>query len=96
MKRVVITILLFAFAVGAAWGQDGLQTRTSVEYAVHDGVSLVGDLYSPTIGGPHPAMVFIHGGGFTSGSGSVFLYRGGNLVRNGDAVVVSMKRHSYG
>jgi acetyl esterase/lipase len=68
MKRVMITILLFAFAVGAAWGQDGLQTRTSVEYAVHDGVSLVGDLYSPTIGGPHPAMVFIHGGGFARGS----------------------------
>ena len=35
-------------------------------------------------------MVFIHGGGFTSGSGSVFLYRGGNLVRNGNAVVVTI------
>ena len=37
-----------------------------------------------------PVMVFIHGGGFTSGSGSVFLYRGGELVRNGDAVVVTV------
>ncbi len=37
-----------------------------------------------------PVLVFIHGGGFTSGSGSVFLYRGGNLVRNGDAVVVTI------
>ena len=37
-----------------------------------------------------PVMVFIHGGGFTSGSGSVFLYRGGELVRNGDAVVVTL------
>ncbi len=37
-----------------------------------------------------PVMVWIHGGGFTSGSGSVFLYRGGNLVRNGDAVVVTI------
>jgi para-nitrobenzyl esterase len=35
-------------------------------------------------------MIFIHGGGFTSGSGSVFLYRGGDLVRNGDAVVVTI------
>ena len=34
--------------------------------------------------------MWIHGGGFTSGSGSVFLYRGGNLVRNGDAVVVTI------
>ena len=37
-----------------------------------------------------PVLVFIHGGGFTSGSGSVFLYRGGNLVRNGNAVVVTI------
>ena len=47
---------------------------------------------SPTTqpGRGRPVMVFIHGGGFTSGSGSVFLYRGGNLVRNGDAVVVTI------
>jgi para-nitrobenzyl esterase len=37
-----------------------------------------------------PVMVWIHGGGFTSGSGSVFLYRGGHLVRNGDVVVVTI------
>jgi para-nitrobenzyl esterase len=41
-------------------------------------------------GGGRPVLVFIHGGGFTSGSGSVFLYRGGELVRNGDAVVVTI------
>jgi para-nitrobenzyl esterase len=35
-------------------------------------------------------MVWIHGGGFTSGSGSVFLYRGDHLVRNGDVVVVTI------
>jgi para-nitrobenzyl esterase len=40
--------------------------------------------------GKRPVLVFIHGGGFTSGSGSVFLYRGGDLVRNGDAVVVTI------
>ncbi len=37
-----------------------------------------------------PVMVWIHGGGFTTGSGSVFLYRCGDLVRNGDAVVVTI------
>ena len=41
-------------------------------------------------GSGRPVLVWIHGGGFTSGSGSVFLYRGGNLVRNGDAVVVTI------
>ncbi len=47
---------------------------------------------SPTVapGRGRPVMVFLHGGGFTSGSGSVFLYRGGELVRNGDAVVVTI------
>jgi para-nitrobenzyl esterase len=43
-----------------------------------------------TPGKSRPVLVFIHGGGFTSGSGSVFLYRGGELVRNGDAVVVTI------
>jgi para-nitrobenzyl esterase len=37
-----------------------------------------------------PVMVWIHGGGFTSGSGSVVLYRGDHLVRNGDVVVVTI------
>jgi acetyl esterase/lipase len=68
MKRTLIATLLIAFAVGTAWGQGNVQTKTNVEYAVHDGVSLVGDLYSPTGGGPHAAMLFIHGGGFARGS----------------------------
>jgi para-nitrobenzyl esterase len=37
-----------------------------------------------------PVMVWIHGGGFTSGSGSVFLYRGAHLARQGDVVVVTI------
>jgi para-nitrobenzyl esterase len=41
-------------------------------------------------GDGRPVMVWIHGGGFTTGSGSVFLYRGGDLVRNGDVVVVTI------
>jgi para-nitrobenzyl esterase len=41
-------------------------------------------------GAGRPVMVWIHGGGFTGGSGSVFLYRGGALVRNGDVVVVTI------
>ncbi|HXZ62850.1 MAG TPA: carboxylesterase family protein [Acidimicrobiales bacterium] len=44
----------------------------------------------PAVAGGRPVMVYIHGGGFTSGSGSVFLYRGGDLVRNGNVVVVTI------
>jgi len=68
MKRTLISALFLVFGVGAAWGQGDVQTKTNVEYAVHDGVSLVGDLYLPATGGPHPAMLFIHGGGFARGS----------------------------
>jgi acetyl esterase/lipase len=68
MKRTSIAPVLLAFAFGTAWGQGNVQTKANVEYAVHDGVSLVGDLYSPANGGPHPAMLFIHGGGFARGS----------------------------
>jgi acetyl esterase/lipase len=68
MKRTLIAALLLAFGVGTAFGQSGVQTKTNVEYAVHDGVSLMGDLYSPANGRSHPAMLFIHGGGFARGS----------------------------
>lgn len=37
-----------------------------------------------------PVMVWIHGGGFTSGTGAGVLYRGGDLARRGDVVVVTI------
>ena len=45
---------------------------------------------TPDAGRGRPVMVWLHGGGFTSGSGSVFLYRGGQLARHGDVVVVTI------
>lgn len=37
-----------------------------------------------------PVMVWIHGGGFITGSGSQLIYRGRDLARNGDVVVVTI------
>ncbi len=37
-----------------------------------------------------PVMVWIHGGGFTGGSGASPLYRGGHLAERGDVVVVTL------
>lgn len=37
-----------------------------------------------------PVMVWIHGGGFCSGSGSQIMYRGKNLALGGDMVVVTL------
>jgi acetyl esterase/lipase len=68
MKRILLVTFLLAFAAGSARGQAGVQTKPNVEYAVHDGVSLLGDLYLPSSGAAHPAMIFMHGGGFARGS----------------------------
>jgi acetyl esterase/lipase len=68
MKRILLATFLIAFAAGPARGQAGVQTKANVEYAVHDGVSLLGDLYLPSSGTAHPAMIFMHGGGFARGS----------------------------
>lgn len=39
---------------------------------------------------PRPVMVWIHGGGFCSGSGSQLMYRGKSLAVGGDMVVVTL------
>ena len=44
----------------------------------------------PSRVGARAVMVWIHGGGFTGGSGSNFLYRGAKLARQGDLVVVTI------
>ena len=41
-------------------------------------------------GGRRPVMVYIHGGAYSTGSGSVALYDGVRLARRGDVVVVSL------
>lgn len=69
--KSTLTVIVFVFiAVAAASAQStgSVQTQNDVVYAVHDGVSLHGDLYLPMSAGPHPAMLFIHGGGFRGGS----------------------------
>jgi len=70
MKCTLAAGILMFFAATAAPAQSpgSVQTQSNVVYAVHDGVSLYGDLYLPMSAGPHPAMLFIHGGGFRGGS----------------------------
>jgi para-nitrobenzyl esterase len=53
---------------------------------------LVLNVFTPALGDgrKRPVMVWLHGGGFSSGSGSTWLYDGVNLARRHDVVVVSI------
>ena len=45
------------------------------------------NIWTPSLDGARPVMVFIHGGAFKSGSGAVPLYDGSNFARDGVVLV---------
>lgn len=45
------------------------------------------DINTPTAAGGHPVMVFVHGGGFVTGSNRAALYDGGAFARDGVVLV---------
>ena len=48
------------------------------------------NVWTPSLGGARPVMVWIHGGAFTIGSGSEEYYDGANLAARGDVVIVTI------
>ncbi len=48
------------------------------------------NVWTPATGGKRPVMVWLHGGGFASGSGSWGWWTGEDLARNQDVVVVTL------
>jgi acetyl esterase/lipase len=54
-----------------------------VEYAVHDGVSLWGDLYQPAAPGAYPALIAVHGGGWQSGGPGSYRHWGAYFAARG-------------
>jgi acetyl esterase/lipase len=57
-----------------------IETRPGVAYATHDGVALLGDLYAPAGGGPFPALIAAHGGGWQAGARTAFQFWGPYLA----------------
>jgi acetyl esterase/lipase len=55
-------------ALALCSGAVSAQTVPNVEYANVGGQSLRLDLYLPASGGPHPLVVWIHGGGWCAGA----------------------------
>lgn len=48
------------------------------------------NVFSPDLAGSLPVLVWIHGGAFTNGAGSIPWYDGTNLARSGSIVVVTI------
>jgi len=48
------------------------------------------NVWTPATRGKRPVMVWLHGGGFASGSGSSTAYDGARLARRGDVVVIGL------
>lgn len=48
------------------------------------------NVWTPALTGRRPVMVYLHGGAYSSGSGSASLYDGVRLCRRGDVVVVTV------
>ncbi|MFL6798293.1 MAG: alpha/beta hydrolase fold domain-containing protein [Xanthobacteraceae bacterium] len=63
-----------------------VETRSGINYANHDGITLLGDLYVPAGTGRAPALVAVHGGGWQAGARSAFQYWGPYLAERGYAV----------
>ncbi|MEZ5400632.1 MAG: alpha/beta hydrolase [Bryobacteraceae bacterium] len=75
---------LLPVALAAASAQDFTHEK-DLPYATMDGVPLSMDILHPTAPGPHPAVVLVHGGGFSGGNRQGFLGTAAKLARAGFA-----------
>jgi acetyl esterase/lipase len=60
-----------------------IDVQSGIEYANHDGVALLGDLYKPTAPGVYPTLLLIHGGGWSRTSRANHRFWGPYLAERG-------------
>ena len=63
----------FLTLIACAGVMSAAQMRTDVEYAKKGEVSLTLDASIPDGGGPYPAVIVVHGGGFTKGDKQTYV-----------------------
>src|ERR1700726_2108329 len=67
--RAIVVAAPLLVATQVAFAQTyAVTTRPNIEYVVHDGIKLTGDLYLPKGLDKAPVLVAVHGGGWTAGS----------------------------
>src|SRR5882724_3994431 len=87
-----------ALAYGPSAPQSNPGARATQESTSGQGLGrehedcLVLNVFTPSVSADRkrPVMVWLHGGGFATGSGSAPIYDGTNLARRGDIVVVTI------
>ncbi|HEY7302146.1 MAG TPA: alpha/beta hydrolase fold domain-containing protein [Xanthobacteraceae bacterium] len=70
--------------------------ESRLQYAIHDGVSLVGDFYRPAIISKVPVVIAVHGGAWKVGSTADFQHWGSWLASRGIAVYAITYRLVHG
>jgi hypothetical protein len=80
---IAMGIILPATAANAQYDVD---IRNDIVFAEHDGVKLLGDLYSPKGLDKAPVLVAVHGGGWQVGNRKFYVNWGPYLAENGYAV----------
>jgi acetyl esterase/lipase len=63
-----------------------VEIRRDIEYARHDNIALLGELYTPQDAGKHPVLVAVHGGGWQLGTRDSYRYWGAWLASRGYAL----------
>jgi acetyl esterase/lipase len=70
----------------ASAAEYAVAVRKGVQYVEHDGIKLIGDLYTPRGRDKAPVIVAIHGGGWQVGAPATYQHWGPFLAKNGYAV----------
>ena len=98
-RRLAMTVLTAAMLLGcllstgpasaqlqAPAAMSEVEVRQGVQYVVHDGIPLSGDLYVPKAAGKYPVIIAMHGGGWQVGNSGNYRSWGNWLAARGYAV----------